>query len=30
MQRVVEPGHFHAWIGGSSECDLRTDFSLVD
>jgi beta-glucosidase len=30
MQRVVEPGHFHAWIGGTSDCDLRTDFSLVE
>lgn len=30
MQRVVEPGHFHAWIGGSSETDLRTEFSLVE
>jgi beta-glucosidase len=30
MQRVVEPGQFHAWIGGSSETDLRTEFSLVE
>ncbi|MDX2184098.1 MAG: glycoside hydrolase family 3 N-terminal domain-containing protein [Gemmatimonadaceae bacterium] len=30
MTRVVEPGHFHAWIGGSSAADLRTDFVLSD
>jgi len=30
MQRVVEAGQFHAWIGGSSETDLRTEFSLVE
>lgn len=30
MTRVVEPGHFHAWIGGSSAADLRTDFQLSD
>ena len=30
MQRVVETGQFHAWIGGSSETDLRTEFSLVE
>jgi beta-glucosidase len=26
---AVEPGEFHAWIGGSSEADLRTGFRLV-
>ena len=26
----VEPGEFHAWIGGSSTTDLRTAFSVVD
>ena len=26
---IVEPGEFHAWIGGSSETDLRVDFRLV-
>lgn len=30
MQRVVESGQYHAWIGGSSETDLRTDFSLAE
>ncbi len=28
--RIVEPGHFHAWIGGSSTADLRTEFLLTD
>jgi beta-glucosidase len=27
---VVEPGDFHAWIGGDSTTDLRTHFRLVD
>ena len=26
---VTEPGEFHAWIGGSSETDLRTEFKIV-
>jgi len=30
MQRVTEPGVFHAWIGGSSETDLRTEFRIID
>ncbi len=30
MERVTEPGHFHVWIGGSSEVDLRSEFSVVD
>jgi len=29
MQRVTEPGEFHAWIGGSSETELRTNFRIV-
>jgi len=29
MQRVTEPGEFHAWIGGSSETQLRTEFRIV-
>ena len=27
---VTEPGDFHIWIGGSSETDLRGEFSVVD
>jgi beta-glucosidase len=27
---ATEPGQFHAWIGGSSESDLRAAFELVD
>jgi beta-glucosidase len=30
MQRTVEPGKFHAWIGGSSETELRTEFHIID
>ena len=30
MRPVVEPGEFHAWIGGSSETELRTGFRIVD
>ena len=26
---IVEPGEFHAWIGGSSATELRTGFRLV-
>jgi beta-glucosidase len=26
----AEPGEFHAWIGGSSDTELRTTFRLVD
>lgn len=29
MQRIVEPGQFHAWIGGSSEARLMTEFEVV-
>jgi beta-glucosidase len=28
-KRVVEPGEFHAWIGGSSDTDLRIGFRVV-
>ena len=26
---ITEPGEFHAWIGGSSETKLRTEFRIV-
>jgi hypothetical protein len=26
---MVEPGDFHAWIGGSSDTDLKTAFRVV-
>jgi beta-glucosidase len=29
MRLVVEPGEFHAWIGGSSEAGLRAAFRVV-
>ncbi len=29
MRRRTEPGQFHAWIGGSSEAELRTGFELL-
>lgn len=29
MKLMIEPGEFHAWIGGSSESDLRTAFRIV-
>jgi beta-glucosidase len=29
MTLITEPGEFDAWIGGSSEADLRTRFRLV-
>lgn len=28
MNYVTEPGEFHAWIGGSSEAELRTEFRI--
>lgn len=28
MQLVTEPGEFHAWIGGSSNADLKTGFRI--
>ncbi|MDZ4862920.1 MAG: beta-glucosidase BglX [Gemmatimonadota bacterium] len=30
MRLTIEPGQFHAWIGGSSTAELRTDFVLTD
>jgi beta-glucosidase len=27
---AAEPGQFHAWIGGSSEADLRVEFELAN
>ena len=30
MRRMIEPGVFHAWIGGSSATELRTEFVLTD
>ena len=30
MQLMTEPGAFHAWIGGSSETELRTEFRVID
>ncbi|MDH3373078.1 MAG: glycoside hydrolase family 3 C-terminal domain-containing protein [Gammaproteobacteria bacterium] len=30
MQLITEPGEFHAWIGGSSETQLRTEFRIID
>lgn len=29
QRRVVEPGDFHAWIGGDSTTELRTHFRLI-
>jgi beta-glucosidase len=30
LRLSAEPGRFHAWIGGSSTSDLRTEFVLTD
>lgn len=30
MRLMTEPGEFHVWIGGSSDADLRTEFSIID
>jgi beta-glucosidase len=30
MQLITEPGEFHAWVGGSSETELRTEFRIID
>jgi len=30
MQRITEPGVFHAWVGGSSDAQLGTEFRIVD
>jgi len=29
MTRATEPGAFHAWVGGNSTAELRTDFELT-
>jgi beta-glucosidase len=29
MKRITEAGAFHAWIGGRSDTELRTEFSLT-
>ncbi|MGB5354513.1 MAG: glycoside hydrolase family 3 N-terminal domain-containing protein [Woeseia sp.] len=29
MQLMTEPGEFHAWIGGNSSANLRTEFRIV-
>jgi beta-glucosidase len=29
MRPITEPGAFHAWIGGSSDADLRVEFSII-
>ena len=29
MRLTTEPGEFHAWIGGSSETKLRTEFCII-
>jgi beta-glucosidase len=29
MKITTEPGEFHAWIGGSSEAQLRTEFRII-
>jgi beta-glucosidase len=29
MKRTVEPGEFHAWVGGSSDTHLRTEFRII-
>jgi beta-glucosidase len=30
MQLAADPGEFHAWIGGSSEADLKVGFRIVE
>jgi beta-glucosidase len=30
MRYAAEPGTFNAWIGGCSDTDLRTEFSVID
>ncbi len=29
MKTTIEPGEFHAWIGGSSDTHLRTEFRII-
>lgn len=30
MQRVIEPGMFHVWIGGNSDAQLWSEFELIE
>ena len=30
MERVTEPGQFHAWIGSSSDPELWAEFEVID
>jgi hypothetical protein len=29
MSLITEPGDFHVWIGGSSDAELQSAFTLV-
>ena len=29
MTLITEPGQFHVWVGGSSDTDLRAEFTLA-
>ena len=29
MQRIVESGEFHVWVGGNSDTELRSEFRLI-
>jgi len=29
MRLITEPGQFHAWVGGSSEAQLQTEFEII-
>jgi beta-glucosidase len=29
QRRLIEPGRFHAWIGGNADTELRTEFVLL-
>jgi len=29
MKLITEPGEFHTWIGGSSQAELRTEFTVT-
>lgn len=30
MKRIIEPGEFHVWVGGSSRADLMAKFTVTD
>jgi beta-glucosidase len=30
MQRITEPGKFHAWIGGDSDTGLQSEFEVLE